>query len=335
MPWVLPDKTWILMASVFVVSFYLVFSFYVYMENAKPGRALKRLREIRKRARRNRDDGEGPGDQPGPRGVAALRKRVLRQAEEKFIRPGLVGNIQAKLRKADLQLHVAEYVLISLGASLILGLGVLAVSKNVFVALASYMVGLYLCEAYLRYRIRLRRKVFELQLPDALNIMAGSLRSGFSFLQSMEVVGQEMPDPIASEFSRVVHETGVNISLEDALTNLLERMESDDLDLMVTAILIQRQVGGNLAEVLQRIGHTIRERSRILGELRTQTAQGRVTGWVISLLPVALLLVIYTINPGYVRPLFTHPLGKMMLIVAFVMEIAGILAIRKIVDLEV
>src|SRR5690606_32429750 len=144
-----------------------------------------------------------------------------------------------------------------------------------------------------------RLHAFENQLSDTLNLWVNALRSGYSVLQGMEAIATELPPPISREFERVVQEVRLGLSLEQALANLVRRMPSEDLDLIVTAINIQREVGGNLAEILDIISHTIRERVRMKGEIRTLTSQGRLTGWVIGLLPLILAFLVYSINPRY------------------------------------
>ena len=166
--------------------------------------------------------------------------------------------------------------------------------------------------------------------------MVNGLRSGYSVLQAMEAVSREMPSPIASEFGRVVQEVQIGLPLEQALGNMLRRIKSDDLDLVITAISVQREVGGNLAEILDVISFTIRERVRIKGEVRTLTAQGRYSGYVISLLPIGLALVLFCVNKPYVERLFTSGFcGWAMVVCGLLMIGTGFIAIQKIVTIEV
>jgi len=171
-------------------------------------------------------------------------------------------------------------------------------------------------------------------LGDALGLVANSLRTGYGFMQALDMVSREMPAPIAPEFGRVLKEMNLGLSTEDAMSNLTTRVNSDDLNLVITAVLIQRQVGGNLAEVLDNIANTIRERVKLKGEVQTLTAQGRISGMIIGGLPFALGVFIYVINPGYMQVLFTNPMGKIVLGVAFVSQVFGMLIIRKIVDIK-
>jgi len=179
-----------------------------------------------------------------------------------------------------------------------------------------------------------KQNLFNNQLADALIILANSLRSGFSLLQAMEMVSQEMPDPIASEFKQALREMTYGTATENALIHLAERVGSDDLDLMVTAVLIQRQVGGNLAEVLTNIHGTIQDRLRIHQEIKTLTAQGRTSGYIISALPFGLAGLLLILNPSYLKPLVTHPMGWLMLGMGIVLQVTGFITIKKIIDIK-
>ncbi len=167
-------------------------------------------------------------------------------------------------------------------------------------------------------------------------MLVNSLRAGYSILQAMEAVAEEMAPPASEEFRRVVREVQLGVSMEDALNNLLRRVPSDDLDLMVTAMNIQREVGGNLAEVLDSISFTIRERVRIQGEIRALTAQGRYSGYIVSLLPVLVAFLIYLINPTFILPMFQDRIcGWPMLGIAILGVLVGNYVIQRIVNIEV
>jgi tight adherence protein B len=183
-------------------------------------------------------------------------------------------------------------------------------------------------------RTNRRRKAFVNQLGDTITMMANSLRAGYSLLQTMELVARESPSPMAEEFGRVVREVGLGVSSYEALDNLLRRVPSEDLDLLVSAIKIQHEVGGNLGQILDVIGETIRERVRIQGEIRTLTAQQSLSGYVISALPILLGLGLFLMNPEYMTQMFAWPYVCMP-IGALVLEVVGFLAMRKIVAIEV
>jgi tight adherence protein B len=180
-----------------------------------------------------------------------------------------------------------------------------------------------------------RLKSFNDQLGDALNLMVNSLRAGYSVLQAMEVISHEMPAPISEEFGRVVLELQLGVDFDTSIANLLRRIPSDDMDLVSTAMSVQREVGGNLAEVLDSISFTIRERVRIKGEVSAMTAQGQMTGYVVTALPFGITVIVSLINPQFMEPLFTETCGYIMLGVALVLIVLGYLAIQKIVNIEV
>lgn len=202
-------------------------------------------------------------------------------------------------------------------------------------ALGGGLLGLLVPRFWLKRKARTRRKAFDAQIPDALALISNSLKAGYGLMQAMEMVGQEMHPPIAPEFVRTLAETRVGVSTEDALAALAARVGSEDMDLVVTAFLIQRQVGGNLAEVLDKIAFTIRERIRIRGEVRTLTAQGRLSGLIIGVLPLGIGIFLAAVNPTYVMTLFQHPLGQMMLLMAVGAEMIGVLFIKKIIAIDV
>lgn len=180
-----------------------------------------------------------------------------------------------------------------------------------------------------------KAKLFNSQLPDTLTLASNSLKAGYSFLQAMDVVAREMPPPISEEFARALKEANLGVPIEDALMQITKRVESEDLELVITAVVIQRQVGGNLASILDNITETIRERVRIKGEIKTLTAQGKISGLVIGGIPFCLGLYLYATNPKYIGILFTHPLGLIILGMAFLSQIIGTFFIYKIVNIEV
>jgi tight adherence protein B len=246
---------------------------------------------------------------------------------------------QRKLAQADLKLTLFEFMLIKafmvivgLVVGLFLGRGG-PVTEVIFVV-AGVVVGFFGPDWFVKFRMGKRLKAFNGQLGDTIGLLANSLRSGYSMLQSMELVSRESPDPIGVEFRRVVREVGLGLTIQDSLTNLLRRMPSDDLDLLITAINIQYEVGGNLAQILDTISHTIRERVRIKGEIQVLTAQGRVSGYIISALPPLIGVVVTVINPSYMNTMWDFP-WIIMPICGGVMVFVGFLVIMKIVNIEV
>lgn len=262
-------------------------------------------------------------------------RALIRQLSKYFESQQLSRLLEHKLIQAGWPLKGSEFLVICLGTALFLLLLVFIVTAKILIAVLGAIVGYLLPIFVLKLKIAKRVKTFNEQLGDSLILIANSLRTGYSFMQSIEMVSREMPQPISVEFGRTLREMNLGVTTEDALHNLAKRMNSDDLDLVITAVLIQRQVGGNLAEILDNIAGTIRERVKIKGEIKTLTAQGRISGLVIGIMPVGLGMIIYSINPEYIRILFTAPQGKMMLIGAVFSEFLGIMLIRKIVNIEV
>jgi len=259
---------------------------------------------------------------------------------------GFFAPTKERIAKADVKLRVSEYIVLVILSSL--GVGVLTyfiMSRSLVLALIGALVGLQLPKFYISYSAGKRMRAFDNQLSDTLNLWVNALRSGYSVLQGMEAIATELPPPVSREFERVVQEVRLGLGLEEALANMYRRVPSEDLDLIITAVNIQREVGGNLAEILDTISFTIRERVRIKGEIRTLTAQGRISGWVVGLLPLGLAGVLYAINGEYMSQLWLKdkpwilepylPCGWVVVGGGLFMMLMGILAIRKIVDIEV
>lgn len=254
-----------------------------------------------------------------------------------------------ELNRADLTLTPAEYLAFRVAAIMIavaicfaLGATVLPALKNLWAQVAAVVIGYYAPIWYVHRRQNKRLQAFNDSLADTVTLIANSLRAGSSFLQSLEMVTREAHPPISTEFARVVREVSIGLPLEQALSNLNGRVRSSDLDLMATAISIQYQVGGNLAEILDTIAETIRERVRIKGEIRTLTAQQRLSGYIVGFLPIGLLLFLFVAAPKFINPMFQQPpavfgvpLGVVLLGIAGIMMGIGFLLIRRIVNIEV
>ncbi len=188
---------------------------------------------------------------------------------------------------------------------------------------------------WLLWRRKGRFNAFAKQLPDALELVARALRSGHSLASGLHVVVEEMPAPISTEFAITYEEQNLGVPIEEALKNMLDRMPNMDLKLFVTAVAIQRQAGGDMSEILDKIGYLIRERFKILGQVMALTGEGRISGIVLMALPIALFFAVYFLNRDYVMLLFTEPLGRKMIAVAAVLQVLGAVAIKKIVNIKV
>ena len=253
--------------------------------------------------------------------------------------------IRDRILKADLKLRVSEYIVLQIVVMGVAGLIMWALLGSAWLIPVGVIIGAFIPRIVTNFLATRRLNNFDGQLSDTLNLWVNSLRSGYSVLQGMESIATEMPAPISSEFERVVQEVRLGLSLDQALGNMLRRVPSEDLDLVVTAVNIQREVGGNLAEILDVISFTIRERVRIKREIRTLTAQVRGSAYIVTALPLALGFILYLINPSYVEELWAmeapfiwpnvFPCGWLVLGIAVLMMVGGSMAIRKIVQIEV
>ncbi|MBN2200792.1 type II secretion system F family protein, partial [bacterium] len=170
--------------------------------------------------------------------------------------------------------------------------------------------------------------------PDTIDMMTSAIRAGHAFNQAMQLVGDEAPDPVGVEFKRTFEQHNLGLNMREALMNLTGRVDSLDLRLFVTSVLLQRETGGNLTEILEKISYTIRERFKLIGQIRTYTAQGRMSAWIVGTLPIAFVLIISTLNPGYLKPLVQDRLGQMFIGLSAFLQVAGFIIIRKVVQIK-
>jgi tight adherence protein B len=243
--------------------------------------------------------------------------------------------VDKRLKQADMEMKVSTFILLS---CLLFGLALLAGALLHWPFLIAVLFGAFLFVVptiVVNTKKNLRMKKFIMYFPEALEMFARSLRAGHSFTGAIQLVGQEMPDPIGPEFQKVFDEQNLGIPLRHALIGMTIRIDLLDVKFFVTAILIQRETGGNLAEIIDKIGHVIRERFRIQGQLKIHTAQARLTGMVLAFLPVAMAFILFLMSPGYMKPLWEDPVGRSLIAAAVVMQIAGMLVIRKIIRIKI
>ena len=276
---------------------------------------------------------------PGPK--LSLRERLANAFQPTADRLGK-GNakkgklpLAEQLAKADLKLRTSEYFMIQVGAVLLLALIGYLRFGTIIHAIIFGVVGYFIPGFYVKRRMAKRVKAFNNQLGDTLVLLSNALKAGYSFAQAIDTVAKNAVPPISEEFSRSVREMNLGGSVEEALNNMLKRIESPDFDLVVTAVSIHRTVGGNLAEILDNIAYTIRERIRIKGEIKTLTAQASASGTLITLLPVGLGLFMYFVTPTYFKPMTENFIGWAMLGFAGFMIFIGNLIIKKVVAIEV
>lgn len=247
----------------------------------------------------------------------------------------LTENLYDQLTSAGLPIRPSEFMGIIAGSVIISQVIALLFFRSMLGHVLLAMLGVGIPIIVLKSLQQKRRATFESQIPNALLLIASSLRSGFSFPRAMQMIAQEMPPPISQEFERVVNETNVGRSLEDSLNDVVTRVESYDFDLVVTAVLIQLSVGGNLADILESIGATIRERVQIIGEMRSLTMEGKLTGVILLLLPIFLGIALAVANPNYMRVLIDEPIGRLMLGIGAVFQLLGAIVIRSMLKLDI
>lgn len=267
-----------------------------------------------------------------------LRSRLHEIFAEKARRTGRTSRrsrLDLMMVRAGLPLLGSEFLAISAGGALLVFIIFALVTRNPVTGLLALLLFLASDFVFVQRRITKRLNNFQRQLADCLSLVANSLRAGFSFLQTMEIISREMEPPMSTEFERVMRDTSLGKSLDEALHDMDERVGSADFSLVVTAVLIQQQVGGNLATILDTIRSTITERIRIRREVNTLTAQGKMSGIVLACIPVALALFFYITSPEYLTPLLTTDIGKVAIIGTVFLVIVGFIIIRKIVDIKV
>ena len=242
--------------------------------------------------------------------------------------------IELMMQQADWPIRGTEFEAILLLWGGLVGLVTFLVTLKGAMFFVGVLVGILMGFALLGMRIRRRRKKFTNQLGDMLTMVANALRAGFSFMQAFELISREMDAPMGREVQLVVNEVNLGNTLEYALDNMQRRVASPDFELVVTAVLIQRQVGGDLASILDTISETIAERVRMRREVMTLTAQGRLSGLVIAILPIILAFVMNAINPSYLQPLIETDIGHLFIIGGIISEVIGILCIRYIVNIN-
>jgi tight adherence protein B len=265
----------------------------------------------------------GPGDEL-PRWLQPLVARV----------PAF-QDLDLMMEQAGWKGHLPVFVLGTIGLTVASGMGILTLTNYWPAALLASVIGGAIPYAIVRRKRSKRMDAFEEMLPEAIDLLGRAIRAGHPLSAGLKMVADETTEPIQSEFRRTHEENRFGLPFEDALLAMADRVNIVDVRILTTAILIQREVGGNLAEVLDNLANVIRVRFTIRRQLRVYTAQGRFSGYVLAILPIAVGGAIYGLNPTYIRLLFTDPVGKLMLMTAIIFQIVGFLWIRKIVDIEI
>ena len=240
-----------------------------------------------------------------------------------------------KLQQAGVPLLGTEFVLLLAVSAVAMGLIAVFATKKWYAGILAAILIVAVEYVYVLVLIERRSSSFTNQLGDCLMMVANALRAGFSFLQAMEMISKEMEPPISDEFKHVMRDIGLGATVERALDDMDKRVGSPDFSLVVTAVLIQQQVGGDLAQILDTISETIQDRIRMRREVKTLTTQGRMSGWILILTPIAMALFMTSSDPNYLDPLLKNPIGQMILVATIIMEIIGAIVIKRIVDIEV
>jgi tight adherence protein B len=265
----------------------------------------------------------------------AVTQMLAKRVEASVSGRTFAAALQTDLARANLKVTVGEFVVLQIAATLSIGVVAWYISQAIPVGALFAGVGWFIPRIWLGRRQAARLKAFNNQLADTIALMSNSLRSGMSLVQSMEMIAREAEPPIADEFQRVVREIGLGVGPQEALTHLVRRVDSDDLDLLVIAILVQFEIGGNLSRILDSIAGTIRERVKLQGEIRTMSAQGRMAGYVLSGMPLAIGGLLMLFAPNYMGALFKPGPWLVLPVAGVIGIITGSLTIRKLVAIEV
>lgn len=297
-----------------------------------------RSRNRRALARRMRYYAGGMDTQEKPKEQKSLKERfmdVLHSGGKYLSNIRHARGLDFKMQKAGIPLLGTEF-LILLGISFLLTAVIAGlISRKWYIGVIMAIVVVMAEWIYVLLKTDRREAAFTNQMGDCLMMVANAMRAGFSFLQAMDLVSKEMEPPISDEFKHVMRDIGLGASVERALDDMDKRVGSPDFSLVVTAVLIQQQVGGDLAHILDTISDTIQDRIRMRREVRTLTSQGRMSGWVLAILPFGLGALISVMNPSYMEPLFTERVGQIAIGVAVVMVLIGFFVIQRIVDIDV
>jgi tight adherence protein B len=322
----MPVSTWLIAGSIFLavalgtIAIALLFEFL--QERLRARTVVKQLHEFSEQA------------YTAETGALVRQSAEAGWMEREFSRVPRLRDVGRVLREAGSSWSFQTFVVVSLGLGMGFALALGAFSRSIFGVLFGFPIGAAIPYIVVRFQANRRIRKLEEQLPDAIDLMGRAMRAGHPLSAGFKMVADEAPEPIAGEFRQVFEEQRFGLPFDDSLLSLGERVRLSDIRILLTAILIHRQVGGNLAEVLDNIAALVRERFKLRRQLRVITAQGRLSGYVLAMLPFALGIAIFTLNRNYMMPIFESEIGRFMLVGAFIFQIIGYLWIRKILDIE-
>jgi tight adherence protein B len=258
-----------------------------------------------------------------------------KRADVLLSRYGLVNNIQRTFSQAGVDWSASRFLVNTCSVGMLVAVLLAISNTSVIIAVGLGILVPVAPLMFMAFKSRARKKKLNYQLPDVFDLLCQALRAGHSLASGIQLIGQQLPDPVGIEFRRCFHEQNLGVKLEEALRNMADRVDVLDLSFFVTAVAVQRQTGGDLAEILDKISNVIRDRIKILGQVKSLTAEGRLSGWVLSALPVFVFFVAKALNPEYIDILLHEPDGQAMLRAAIVMQIMGMLMIKKIVNIKI
>ena len=316
--------------TVFLFCMFLVFGAYLLAtrgSDAKRARLQQRLSEALLHSSRTEDVD-----------VILAREELMSEipwANRALVELQVATKLKRTLDQADLQITVTRLLMFSVMAGILAGLAVSMLTVNPILIVVSGLVGALVPFMHVLWKRKKRFNAFLENLPEALELMSRALSAGHAFSEALHMVSVEMPEPIATEFRKTYEEQNLGLSLKLALENLTNRMPLLDLRLCVTAVLIQRETGGNLAEILEKVAHTIRERFRIMGDLKTLTTSSRLSAWVLCAVPIFIASVVTIMNPEYMSIMWKDPRGHKLVALGIALQLVGMLFVRKILKIKI
>lgn len=301
-----------------------------------PGMMLQRKLEARLEEVAMGPDPEPSGDSGGSTNILRASEGGPMPALERYIGTTTRGTAFGRwLEQTGVKTTISGILLIAAAHAFVFGLIGLWLMKIAFGFVIGAIVGFAMPFMFLKSKRTRRMRAFEEAFPEALDLIARALKAGHAFITGLKMVADEMPDPVGPEFRKAFDEQNFGLPLKDALENMTARVPNLDVRFFATAVLIQRETGGNLSEILENLAHVVRERFKILRQVRVYTAHGRLTGYVLLALPAVLCIALAFINPDHMNTLFREPLGQMLLMVALTLQFIGYMWIRQVVKIEV
>src|SRR2546425_3273142 len=273
-----------------------------------------------------------------PVDVALLRDEMMSRIpalDTLLRRSERISALQEMLSQGDVNVRAGNFLIFCLLAAVVFGVAFMIVGGSVLFGWAGLVLGFFIPYAYASHRRARRFQRFEEKFPEAIDTLARAVRAGHAFTTALEMIANEIAEPVAGEFRQLFEEQKFGLPVRDALLNLADRIPLVDVKFFVTAVMLQRETGGNLAEILDNLSYVIRERFKILRQVRVHTAQGRLTMVLLMALPPTIVVVMLTLNPGFIRPLFTDPMGHILIVAGIVLQTVGYFFIRRIIRIQV